>query len=168
MSREANRGGVRGVASVVLLSLCGLVVLSNAEAGRARVAQQIHPGHYSGGGFPSTPVDFGVSANRRKVKHFHTRFKMDCKQDGQFVGELTITRFVISSIPIQQTARGGTFIRTAHVHFSQGGRLRVRIRGDLIAPERAKGVIRPRARLPGGLVCKPFFGPINWTARFLG
>lgn len=164
--RAKTRVGAAVCAAV--LSLCGLASLSTAEAEQARVTALIHPGRYSGGGFPSTPVSFGVSANRAKVKRFTTRFKLDCKHNHRFVGELTVKRMVFKPIPIQETARGGRFLRTGHVRFSGGGHLRVRVRGELIAPERAKGVIRPRARLPGDLVCKPFFGPINWTARFVG
>ena len=150
----------------VLFSLVGLASLAEADARRA--AEQIHPGHYSGGGFPSTPIDFGVSANRRKVKNFTTRVKMDCKRNHQFLGQLTLKRIVFRPIPIRKTVAGGSFDRTGRGRFSGGGRFKVVVHGILLAPERARGKLRARARLPGDVVCKPAFGPIGWDARFVG
>lgn len=168
MSRAAEPSRARGALAATLLLLGGLVFLSEAEAGTAPGSDQIHPGRYSGGGFPSTPINFGVSANRAKVKNFTTRFKLDCKQDGRLVGELIVRRLVFSVIPIQETARGGRFTRTSVVRFRQGGKLRVTVRGLLLAPERARGVLTAVARLPDGVICTPFFGPIRWTARYVG
>jgi hypothetical protein len=153
---------------MLLLLLGGLVVVSEARAGRGPASDRIHPGHYSGGGFPSTPVDFGVSGDRRRVKNFKTRIVLSCKQNGRYVGDLTVRRIVFDKIPIQDAARGGRFIRTGHVRFRGGGHLQVRVRGILIAPERARGYLTGHARLPDDITCRPFFGPIDWRARYVG
>jgi hypothetical protein len=167
MGREPAPGRVRGAATAVFFALGGSILLLPGDAGSAP-AEQIHPGHYSGGGFPSTPVDFGVSADRHRVKSFTTRVKMDCRHNGQFLGELTLKRIVFRPIPIHRTAAGGRFDRTGRGRFTGGGRFKVVVHGILIAPERARGKIRARARLPGDVVCVPAFGPIGWTARFVG
>lgn len=141
---------------------------ASAAAAESPAPEEIEAGHYSGGGFPSTPVDFGVSASRTIVKHFTTRLKLDCKQGGRWVGELVVKRAVFSPIPIVKTTKGGRFTRNAVLHYQGGGKLRLTLRGDLLAPDRAKGVLTAHARLPGGISCKPFFGPIRWTARHGG
>ena len=167
MGCEPTSGRVRRFATAALFALAVPILLLPGHAGSAP-AEQIHPGHYSGGGFPSTPVDFGVSASRRKVKNFITRIVMDCNQGRDFVGTLTLKRVVFSVIRIEKTATGGRFEKVARARFRGGGRLKVIVRGYLIAPERAHGRLRARARLPGDIVCKPYFGPIGWTARFAG
>jgi hypothetical protein len=153
---------------LLLLMLPALALPTASVAAEAPPPKEIEAGHYSGGGFPSTPVDFGVAASRASVKHFTTRLKLDCKQGGSWVGELVVKRAVFTSIPIVKTADGGRFNRNAVFHYRGGGKLRLTLRGTLLAPDRAKGVLTAHAHLPGGISCKPFFGPIRWTARHAG
>jgi hypothetical protein len=154
---------------ITFLLLAGALAWPAGAIGASSTAdEEIHPGHYSGGGFPSTPVDFGVTASRGKVKKFTTRLKLDCKQGGRWVGELVVKRAVFAPIPIAKTAKGGRFARNGVIHYKGGGKLRLTLHGELLAPDRAKGVLTAHAHLPGNVSCKPFFGPIRWTARYLG
>jgi hypothetical protein len=162
-----------GAAACLLLSglllVSALAVVPASQASEGNAPEEIQPGPYSGGGFPSTPIDFGVSADRHKVKRFTTRFKLDCKHGGRWVGELIVKKLVfLSPISIVKTARGGRFTHTSVVHYQGGGKLRTTVRGSLLAPDRAKGVLTAHARLPGDISCKLFFGPIRWTARYVG
>ncbi|MGE5407789.1 MAG: hypothetical protein ACM3NV_04180 [Syntrophothermus sp.] len=155
--------------SIALLTLSAGLAGAPASAGAAPAPAEVHPGHYSGGGFPSTPIEFGVTADRKEVERLTTRIKLDCKHGGAWVGELTVKRVVfVKPIPIVSTTTGGRFSRNTVVRFTQGGKLRVTVHGKLLAPERAKGTLTGHARLPGDITCKPFFGPIRWTARYVG
>lgn len=109
-----------------------------AQAEAAGVSKDVQTGHYHGGGFPSTPVDFGVSADRRRIKNFKTRAKLDCKSGGFVVATFVFRKIVFRKM------------------------------GQLIAPDRARGAIRARVVLPNGIKCKQFFGPTGWTARYVG
>jgi hypothetical protein len=177
---EARWRGARSLLSDVpaLLLALALFLLAFAlfareanggpEAGASAATKDVQTGHYHGGGFPSTPVDFGVSADRRRIKNFKTRAKLDCKQGGFFVGYFVFRKILIDRMGIQRSASGGRFAKTLRGRFRGGGRYRIRVRGNLIAPERARGRIRARVSLPQNVECRQVFGPVGWTARYVG
>ena len=180
MARHSRHAaGLRGVRLLVPQALAILVAVTlllvvfaafagkangGAEAGASAASPDVQTGRYHGGGFPSTPVNFGVSANRQRIKNFRTRVKLDCYRGGIFVGNLVFKRIVIQKIHIQRTQAGGRFVYVDRAHLSGGGRAVLRINGVLIAPNRARGKIRLRAR-GRGVSCRQVFGPTSWTAR---
>jgi hypothetical protein len=177
--RDRGEGDWRGTRSPLpglpaLLLVPALLLLTfalsagEATGGPRAATKDVQTGHYHGGGFPSTPVDFGVSANRRKVKNFKTRAKLECKQGPFLVGEFVFRKILIEKMGIQRTPSGGRFAKTLRGRFRGGGRYRIRVRGNLIAPERARGRIRARVSLPQDVECRQVFGPVGWTARFVG
>lgn len=144
-----------------------LIQVDGADTGRVRLdLAQSMPGLYAGRtGFPDRePIRFKLAAGGTQVKRLKVAATLDCFSGGFLIGELRIKRFIFRPIPLRLSGEDALFRARAVVRFQGGGRLIVKVRGELLPSDRAKGTLDPRARFPG-VTCKPFFGVLRWTAR---
>jgi len=122
--------------------------------------KQSRPGRYRGKTefLDARRVSLRIPSDGRTIRRFTFSSELSCSF-------LTILFRRIILGKAMKIRPGGKFSSRSFVRFAGGVLLIIRVRGELLPPDRAKGHLKVTLRIPGLGRCKSFPANLSWRVR---